>query len=362
MDGFGTRPVCFGSTLQECAFVMTATLATAQTSLFGGIVACITSRIAEDLHMSIAEITWLSAAQALVPILKAASVQPFTVPIIGNLLSNSTEVTPNRFLADFTPRLAAGSFLLFFGRVADLFGRRLVLICGMTCYSACLLIAGFATNAIFLGIFCGLTGLCSAASVPAAIGTLGAAYSHPSRRKNIAFACFSAGNPLGFGAGALLSGLLNECMPWRASFWTLAVIYGLFAAFSWWAVPPEQDNSSCALECATLARLDWLGAVAIVAGLALVLSGMTYDHFLDGVYTRAERENRSAATAPNGWLTDYIIAFVSFGVILIMGFVLWQGLSSNPLMPLHVWEDKNFSLVSVAITPSLWLSTDGSSS
>jgi MFS family permease len=257
------------------------------------------------------------------------------------------------FLADFAPRLAAGSFLLFFGRVADLFGRRSVLICGMTCYSVFLLIAGFATNAIFLGILCGLTGLCSAASVPAAIGLLGAAYSHPSRRKNIAFACFSAGNPLGFGAGSLLSGLLNEYMPWRASFWTLAVIYGFFAAFSWWTVPPEQDNSPCTLQYATLAQLDWLGAIAIVAGIALVLSGMTYDQLPDEVHTWAERVNRSAATAPDGWLTDYIVAFISFGIILIMGFVFWQGLSSHPLMPLHVWEDKNFSLVSVAFTPSI---------
>lgn len=173
-------------------------------------------------------------------------------------------------------RLAAGSLLLFFGRVADLFGRRLVLLSGMTCYSACLLIAGFATNSVFLDVFCGLVGLCSAASVPAAIGTLGAAYPQPSRRKNIAFACFSSGNPLGFGAGALLSGFLNKSMPWRASFWTLAVIYGLVAALSWWTVPPEDDCSRFSHGFMTLTQLDWPGAIAIIAGIALLLSGITY--------------------------------------------------------------------------------------
>jgi hypothetical protein len=85
MDDSGTRPVCFSSTLQECAFVLTATLATAQTSLFGGLIACITSRIAEDLHMSIAEVTWLSAAQALVPVPKPVSVQQIVVPIVENI-------------------------------------------------------------------------------------------------------------------------------------------------------------------------------------------------------------------------------------------------------------------------------------
>ena len=48
-------------------------------------------------------------------------------------------------------------------------------------------------------------------------------------------------------------------------------------------------------------------------------------------------------------MTNYILAFICFGIVLIVGFLLWQGLSSNPLMPLHVWEDKNFSLVSVPI-------------
>lgn len=176
-------------------------------------------------------------------------------------------------------RLAAGSFLLFFGRVADLFGRRSVLLFGMTLYAVFLLIAGFAPNAIFLDFFCGLLGLCSAASVPAAIGILGTAYSRPSRRKNKAFACFSCGNPIGFGAGALLSGAVNRSLSWRSSFWTLAVIYGLIAAISWWTVPLDDNQSPCIGDCATLTQLDWLGAITIIAGLALLLTGITYDQF-----------------------------------------------------------------------------------
>jgi hypothetical protein len=70
MTGSGDRPLCFNSTIQECAFVLTATLAIAQTTLFIGLIVCITSSIADDLHMTIAEATWLSAAQASVLLLK----------------------------------------------------------------------------------------------------------------------------------------------------------------------------------------------------------------------------------------------------------------------------------------------------
>jgi hypothetical protein len=76
MENESDRPSCFSSTLQECAFVLTATLATAQTSLFGGIVVCITSHIAEDLDMNIAEVTWLSAAQAYISLSSNFSVTP----------------------------------------------------------------------------------------------------------------------------------------------------------------------------------------------------------------------------------------------------------------------------------------------
>lgn len=172
--------------------------------------------------------------------------------------------------------------------MADLFGRRAVLLVGMTCYSASILIAGFATSPISLDVFCGLVGLSSAASAPAALGALGAAYSQPSRRKNKAFACFSSGNPLGFGVSALLSGSVHRYLSWRASFWTLAAIYTLVTAFSWWAVPLEDSSCRSNFEWATLTRLDCLDTINIIAGLALLLSGITYDQILIGLFMRAK--------------------------------------------------------------------------
>ena len=157
-DPHGSRPACFNSLFQECLFVLTTTVAVGQSSIFTGAILCMTNAIGEDLGMTAAEVTWINAAQTL----------------------------------------AAGTFLLFFGRVADLFGRRALFLLSLAFFSICLLITGFATNAYFLDVFCGLLGLSSAASVPPAIGKLGAVYDKPSRRKNRAFACFSGGNPVGF--------------------------------------------------------------------------------------------------------------------------------------------------------------------
>lgn len=66
-------------------------------------------------------------------------------------------------------------------------------------------------------------------------------------------------------------------MSWRGSFWTLAIIYGLIAAYSWWTVPLENAHSHRVVDFATLSQLDWLGAATIISGIAFLLIGVTYD-------------------------------------------------------------------------------------
>ena len=123
--------------------------------------------------------------------------------------------------------------------MADLFGRRMQLILSFVSFTIFMVIAGFATNAVYVDIFSGLIGISCAASVPPAIGKLGAVYGKPSWRKNRAFACFSAGYPVGFVLGAFISGVATQVASWRAVFWVLAVIYFFFTIAAWWTVPPD---------------------------------------------------------------------------------------------------------------------------
>ncbi|KIY03507.1 uncharacterized protein Z520_00198 [Fonsecaea multimorphosa CBS 102226] len=287
-DPHGTRPACFSSFFQECLFVLTTTIAVGQSSIFTGAILCLTNSIGEDLNMTAAEVTWISAAQTL----------------------------------------AAGTFLLFFGRVADLFGRRLLFLCSLAFFSICLLITGFATNAYFLDIFCGLLGLSSAASVPPAIGKLGAVYDRPSRRKNRAFACFSGGNPVGFVLGAFISGVTMQVSSWRAAFWVMAVIYAFFFFAALWTTPPDSEQSLGGLNMDTFLKFDLLGALLAVSGIAMFTASLTL-----------------AGDAPHGWRTPYVIALLVVGLVLIAGFIYWQSVFRYPLMPLRVWKDRNFTLV-----------------
>lgn len=171
--------------------------------------------------------------------------------------------------------LASGAFLLTFGKLADMFGRKSLFIIGMAGFTLALLVAGFATNAIYMDVFSGILGLFAAAVVPPAVGALGAVYEKPSKRKNLAFACFSAGNPLGFVGGMIISGVASHEYNWRASFWALAVVYAIFTALTIWTVPPD-GFARTPLSMKEFQRFDLLGTALIIVGFAFFSSSLSY--------------------------------------------------------------------------------------
>ncbi|CAI7612775.1 unnamed protein product [Penicillium glandicola] len=281
------RPKCFTSTFQEVLFVLTATMAIGQQSFFQGCIVGVTASIGKDLNMNSAEITWINAGASL----------------------------------------TSGAFLLTFGKLADMFGRKVLFIIGMGGFTLSLLIAGFATNAIYMDVFSGILGLFAAAVVPPAVGALGATYEKPSKRKNLAFACFSAGNPLGFVGGMIISGVAAHLYSWRASFWALAVVYGIFTVLTVWTVPPD-GFARTPLSVQALKQFDLIGMVLIIVGFAFFSSSLSL-----------------AGDAPDGWKTGYVLALFIVGFFLIGAFLYWQSVAKHPLMPLWVWRDRNFSLL-----------------
>lgn len=169
--------------------------------------------------------------------------------------------------------LTAGAFLLFFGRTADMFGRKPIFVGSMAVFTLFALGAGFATNPLVMDTLNGFLGLCSAAAVPPAVGILGATYEKPSKRKNYAFACFSAGNPLGFAFGTVLSGVATKLFNWRASFWLLAIIYLIFTVTAIFTVPKDSEEPE-QFGWGSLKRFDLFGTVCTIGGIAMFSSSL----------------------------------------------------------------------------------------
>ena len=73
------RPECFSSTIQECLFVLTSTMAIGQTSFFQGAIIVVLAEISRDLNMDSAETTWTTAGVAYVPGLKSSLPAPYNL-------------------------------------------------------------------------------------------------------------------------------------------------------------------------------------------------------------------------------------------------------------------------------------------
>lgn len=173
--------------------------------------------------------------------------------------------------------LTAGSLLLFFGSIADLFGRKSMFIISMLLFSVFCLGAGFAQSGMTLDILCGVLGIWSASAVPPAQGMLGAIYESPSPRKNKAFGCFSAGNPLGFVFGTILSGLFTQLFSWRAGFFLLAIVYLCVTVIAYFTVPRDTTPKS-SLNDETLKRLDLPGTGMTILGIGMFCAALRYVH------------------------------------------------------------------------------------
>ncbi|EIW69628.1 hypothetical protein TREMEDRAFT_30643 [Tremella mesenterica DSM 1558] len=226
--------------------------------------------------------------------------------------------------------LTNGCFLLLSGRIADVYGRKLVFIVGVAWYAIWCLIGGFMKNGVGLIITRALAGVGAAISTPSAIGIIAANFE--GRARSTAFASFSAGAPIGAGFGLVLGGVCTAFAPttWRACLWCLAGISVPPVVLGWFFIPPDHI-----LPTGKDRSIDWVGATMVTCGLVLLQFVLT-----DGL------------SAPHGWRTGYIIALLILGVALIVAFFFWEQYvvtrtSKPPLTSPKLWTRASGKLASV---------------
>jgi MFS family permease len=99
--------------------------------------------------------------------------------------------------------LTFGCFLLLWGKICDIYGKRLVFLLGGIWVALSSLGTAFCRTEISFVVLRAISGLGAAANVPAAIGILGTTIP-PGRVKSYSFAIYSAGTPLGAVCGILV--------------------------------------------------------------------------------------------------------------------------------------------------------------
>ncbi|HEY3736312.1 MAG TPA: MFS transporter [Jatrophihabitans sp.] len=209
--------------------------------------------------------------------------------------------------------LAFGSLLLVGGRIADHFGRKWTFIVGLIGFAAASAVGGAAVNFGMLAAARAVQGAFGALLAPAALALLTTTFTDPNERGR-AFGIFGGIAGGGASLGLLLGGLLTEYASWR---WTMYVNLIFAGVASFGAIAILKHTRS-----AVRPKLDLPGTGLVTAGLFALVYG----------FSRAETD---------GWGDVYTLGFFVASVVLLVGFVLRQNRTSEPLLPLRILLDRN---------------------
>ncbi len=230
--------------------------------------------------------------------------------------------------------LAFAGFLLLGGRLADLYGRRRVLLAGLGLFTVASLAGGLATAPGVLTAMRAVQGLGAAVLAPATLTVLTTTFGEgPARTR--ALAVWSAVSSAGGATGNLLGGILTDGLSWR---WTLLinVPVGAIAAVAALRLLPA-DRPATARRA-----LDLPGAVLATGGVTALVWGMT----------QAQRD---------GWTGPATLTGLGGGAVLLTALVLVERRpSGNPLVPPRlvrlrpVWAGNAVMLVAGACFIPMW--------
>ena len=213
--------------------------------------------------------------------------------------------------------LTYGGFLLLGGRVADLLGRRRILVTGLVVFAGSSLAGGLAHSESLLVAARFAQGLGAAMLSPAALSTLTTSF-RSGRERHTALGAWAAVSGLGGAAGVLFGGLLTEGPGWR---WVLFVnvpfaAVALVGAFL--LLRPERGS-------ARLAHFDALGAFLVTGGMLLL------------VY--------SLVKAPDaGWGAGRTVGGLALAGVALVAFVLNELRAPNPLVPMSILRIKGVAV------------------
>jgi len=209
-----------------------------------------------------------------------------------------------------------GGVLLLGGRLADLLGRRRLLIAGVALFAVSSLLAGLAWSSGSLIVFRAMQGLGGALLSPAALSILTTTF-REGRERNIALGIWGAASGSGGAAGVLLGGALTSYLSWS---WIFFVNVPVAAAIV--AVTPLLVRESRA--DVAHRTFDVAGATTITTSLMLLVYAMT----------RATQ---------HGWSDNVTVASLAVSAGLAIAFVAIELRSKAPLLPMRIFRLRTLS-------------------
>ncbi|MFE6736452.1 DHA2 family efflux MFS transporter permease subunit [Microbacterium sp. NPDC057650] len=245
------------------------------------------------------------------PAIKAA-LDPST-----NNLDNVVWVTSAYLLAYAVP-------LLITGRLGDRFGPKNIYLIGLVIFTLSSLACGLSTDLEMLIAFRAVQGLGAAFMTPQTMAVITRTF--PPERRGAAMGLWGATAGVATLVGPLLGGFLVDGLGWEWIFFINVPVGIIGFVLAVILVPRLKTHPH---------RFDYIGVVLSAAALFLIVFGL--------------QEGEKFDWGPI-WGPITVWGLIAAGVVLLIVFVLQQWRTkSEPLVPLGLFNDRNFSASNVAI-------------
>ena len=216
--------------------------------------------------------------------------------------------------------LVFAALLLPAGALGDRWGRRKALVLGLVVFGVAAVSAMTRADAHWLIAMRAVLGIGAALVMPATLSTITSTFPAAERAKAVGTWAGVAGASAIL--GLLTSGLLLEVWSWRAVFGLNVVLAAVAIVGTLRVVPESADPDAAHLDC--------VGALISFVGLGAL------------VYSIIEAPT-------NGWSSARTLTGVALGLVVLVGFVLWELGRREPLLDPRLFRHRGFAAGTLSI-------------
>lgn len=201
--------------------------------------------------------------------------------------------------------LAAAMFLVPFGRLADIYGRKRIFIYGVIAYTVVSLLSAAAPSGTFLILLRGLQGVAGAMIFGTGVAILTSVY--PVSERGRVLGINVAAVYVGLSVGPFAGGFLTQHLGWRSVFVANALLGGFIIPLVLWRLRGEWAE-------ARGERFDIPGSILYSISLIVIMYGFSTLPAIQGMWT------------------------ILLGVSALVAFVLWELRVKNPLLDISLFR------------------------
>ncbi|MFM7677504.1 MAG: MDR family MFS transporter, partial [Roseiflexaceae bacterium] len=216
--------------------------------------------------------------------------------------------------------LASTTMVPIYGKLSDLYGRRVILLFGIVVFLIGSMLCGIAQNIYQLIGFRAVQGIGAAGLTSTAFAIPADLFSPAERPKYMGI--FGAVFGVSSIIGPLLGGYLTDALSWHWVFYVNLPVGIVAIAFIVRFMPSLSHHIT--------AKIDWLGSITMMLGVVPLLLGLTIDKEL------------------HPWDSALVIGMFSMSAIFVTIFLMIERRAESPIIRLALFKDKTYSVTMFA--------------